>query len=92
MSSRSNCSHFVVFRGVKKVLVTLGANGSLLVTENEIHHVPSEKVKAIDTTGAGTILHEHYLVIVNTTVLHIRRREKTADFCDFTIFKLIHFD
>jgi ribokinase len=40
-------------KGVKKVLVTLGENGSLLVTENEVYHSPSEKVKAVDTTGAG---------------------------------------
>jgi ribokinase len=43
------------YRGVKKVLLTLGENGSLLVSETEVHHVPSEKVKAIDTTGAGTV-------------------------------------
>ena len=40
-------------KGVAKVIVTMGADGSLLVTEDEIRHFPSEKVKAIDTTAAG---------------------------------------
>lgn len=40
-------------KGVAKVTVTMGADGSLLVTEDEIRHFPSEKVKAIDTTAAG---------------------------------------
>lgn len=40
-------------KGVGKVIVTMGADGSLLATEDEIRHFPSEKVKAIDTTAAG---------------------------------------
>lgn len=40
-------------RGPKKVILTLGARGSLLVTPDEIELVPAEVVKAVDTTGAG---------------------------------------
>jgi ribokinase len=41
-------------RGVHTVIVTLGENGSLLVTEDETFHAPiEEKVQAVDTTGAG---------------------------------------
>lgn len=39
--------------GVKKIIVTLGKDGSLLYDKNNIHLVPSIKVEALDTTGAG---------------------------------------
>eukprot|EP01086_Lenisia_limosa_P002223 TRINITY_DN1486_c0_g1_i2.p1 TRINITY_DN1486_c0_g1~~TRINITY_DN1486_c0_g1_i2.p1 ORF type:complete len:320 (+),score=60.66 TRINITY_DN1486_c0_g1_i2:68-1027(+) len=39
--------------GCKKVIVTLGSNGCLVVTDDEATHVPVPKVQAIDTTGAG---------------------------------------
>jgi sugar/nucleoside kinase (ribokinase family) len=41
------------YRGAKQVLVTLGERGSLFVSSDSVTHEPSEKVKAIDTTGAG---------------------------------------
>jgi ribokinase len=40
-------------RGAGKVILTLGENGSLLVTGEESSHVPAIKVKAVDSTGAG---------------------------------------
>ncbi len=40
-------------RGAGKVILTLGENGSLLVTEGQVLHVPALKVKALDSTGAG---------------------------------------
>jgi len=45
----------LVGRGVKNVLITLGAEGVVCATqkEEEIFHVPAFKVKAIDTVGAG---------------------------------------
>jgi ribokinase len=43
----------MVTRGAKQVLVTLGERGSLFVSKDLVHHEPAEKVKAIDTTGAG---------------------------------------
>jgi len=39
--------------GAGKVILTLGERGSLLVTEKETVHVPAQKVKALDSTGAG---------------------------------------
>ena len=38
---------------MKTVIVTLGANGALLVTEKQITHVPTFKVDVVDTTAAG---------------------------------------
>ena len=40
-------------KGVKNVIVTLGSKGSLVCTPEGREFVPSRKVKAIDTTGAG---------------------------------------
>ncbi len=40
-------------RGAGKVILTLGENGSLLVTEGQSLHVPAVPVKALDSTGAG---------------------------------------
>jgi ribokinase len=39
-------------RGAKTVLVTLGAQG-VLVVEQQVRHVPGLSVQAVDTTGAG---------------------------------------
>jgi ribokinase len=39
--------------GAGTVILTLGERGSLLVTNDHSEHIPVEKVKAIDTTGAG---------------------------------------
>jgi ribokinase len=40
-------------KGVKTVIVTLGANGALLVTDKQALHIPSLKVDVVDTTAAG---------------------------------------
>jgi ribokinase len=40
-------------RGVSRVVCTLGERGSLLVASDEVVRVPTERVDAADTTGAG---------------------------------------
>jgi ribokinase len=40
-------------RGVRQVVVTLGAKGALLCTPEGSQHVPGRKVVPVDTTGAG---------------------------------------
>ena len=40
-------------RGMGRVVVTLGAEGALLVSREEVWHVPPVRVQARDTTGAG---------------------------------------
>jgi ribokinase len=40
-------------RGLRTVILTLGARGSLLVTPDTVQHVPAPQVRAVDTTGAG---------------------------------------
>lgn len=40
-------------RGAGTVILTLGEQGSLLVSSDRVEHVPVKPVKAVDTTGAG---------------------------------------
>ena len=40
-------------KGVKNILVTLGSEGCLFVTEEEEEYFPARKVEAVDTTAAG---------------------------------------
>jgi ribokinase len=40
-------------RGARRIILTLGERGSLLVTGEEVIHVPALEVKALDSTGAG---------------------------------------
>ncbi len=47
------CAEKFLKAGVKGVIVTLGANGSLLASENGIEHLPGFKVNTVDSTGAG---------------------------------------
>lgn len=40
-------------RGPRTIILTLGARGSLLVTDEGSQHLPAPAVQAVDTTGAG---------------------------------------
>ncbi|MGB7876137.1 MAG: ribokinase [Anaerolineales bacterium] len=40
-------------KGVKTVIVTLGANGALLVTDEKVTYIPTFNVDVVDTTAAG---------------------------------------
>lgn len=39
--------------GINQVIVTIGSKGSLIVTKDEVTHVPALKVEVKDTTAAG---------------------------------------
>ncbi|MGA3087297.1 MAG: ribokinase [Terriglobales bacterium] len=39
--------------GVRRVIITLGVNGSLLAGAESMEHVPAFSVKSVDSTGAG---------------------------------------
>ncbi|HKW67116.1 MAG TPA: ribokinase [Terriglobales bacterium] len=43
----------LISAGVKNVIITLGENGALLVTESATERFPALAVRAVDTTGAG---------------------------------------
>ena len=40
-------------KGIKSLVVTLGAEGALVVENGRAVHIAAEKVEAVDTTGAG---------------------------------------
>jgi ribokinase len=43
----------LISRGVKRVVMTLGEKGALVMTANSSSYIPAIKVSAEDTTGAG---------------------------------------
>lgn len=47
------CATRLLSGGVKRVIITLGANGSLLAAPDGTEHVPAFRVQSIDSTGAG---------------------------------------
>jgi ribokinase len=47
------CATKLVADGIKRVIITLGANGSLLASRDGSEHVPPFAVNAIDSSGAG---------------------------------------
>jgi ribokinase len=47
------CAEKLIADGIRRVIITLGANGSLLATRDGSEHVAPFAVKSIDSTGAG---------------------------------------
>jgi ribokinase len=47
------CAETLLSGGVKRVILTLGANGSLLAGREAMEHIPAFRMKSIDSTGAG---------------------------------------
>jgi ribokinase len=47
------CAAKLVEGGIRRVIITLGANGSLLASREGTEHVPPFAVESIDSTGAG---------------------------------------
>jgi ribokinase len=47
------CAERLLTGGIKRIILTLGANGSLLASPEGMEHVPAFSVKSVDSTGAG---------------------------------------
>jgi ribokinase len=47
------CAESLVSEGIRRVIVTMGANGSLVAGSGLSEHVPAFAVKSVDSTGAG---------------------------------------
>ena len=47
------CAEKLLAGGIRRVIITLGANGSLLAGRDLKEHLPAFPVKAVDSTGAG---------------------------------------
>jgi ribokinase len=48
-----DCAAWLLERGLRRVIVTLGGNGALLAGPEGARHVPAHPVQPVDTTGAG---------------------------------------
>ncbi|MBN1131930.1 MAG: ribokinase [Bacteroidales bacterium] len=55
IESAAEAGKWFLNRGVRTAIITLGHQGSVLVTEGLTRHFPALKVEAVDTTGAGDI-------------------------------------
>ena len=51
--SAERASKILLERGAQTIIVTLGANGALVVTRENTKHIPAYKVNVVDTTAAG---------------------------------------
>lgn len=47
------CAEQLLGGGIRRVIITLGANGSLLAGAEGCEHIPPFTVKSVDSTGAG---------------------------------------
>jgi ribokinase len=55
MESAAEAAKLIRQRGVETVIITLGEKGALVLHEEELTHVPTIPVKAVDTTAAGDV-------------------------------------
>ena len=53
LDDAKKCAQQFLDGGLKRVIITLGANGSLLASRDGSQHIPPFPVKSIDSTGAG---------------------------------------
>lgn len=53
LSTAETAATRLIAMGASKVIITLGAQGSLLANGTRLEHFPAPKVKAVDTTAAG---------------------------------------
>ena len=47
------CAEKLLSGGVSRIIITLGANGSLLASREGMEHIAAFSVKSVDSTGAG---------------------------------------
>jgi len=53
LEDAQKCAEELLAGGIRRVIITLGANGSLLAGRDVKEHLPAFPVKAVDSTGAG---------------------------------------
>jgi ribokinase len=53
LDDAKKCAEKLLSSGIRRVIITLGANGSLLAGREGMEHVPAFSVKSVDSTGAG---------------------------------------
>src|SRR5204863_10220472 len=53
LDDAKKCAAKLLGDGIGRVIITLGANGSLLASRDGMEHLPAFTVKSLDSTGAG---------------------------------------
>ena len=53
LDDAKKCASQLLSSGVRRVIITLGANGSLLAGAEGTEHLPAFPMKSVDSTGAG---------------------------------------
>ncbi|HTS56602.1 MAG TPA: ribokinase [Terriglobales bacterium] len=53
LDDAKKCAGKLLSQGIRSVILTLGANGSLLAGHDGMEHVPAFPVNSVDTSGAG---------------------------------------
>jgi ribokinase len=53
LDDAKKCAEKLLGYDIKRVIITLGANGSLLASKEGMQHLPAFPVKSVDSTGAG---------------------------------------
>ena len=53
LEDAKRCAAGFLKAGIRRVIITLGANGALLAGGEGMEHVPAFQVKTVDSTGAG---------------------------------------
>jgi len=53
LDEAKKCAEKLLSSGIRRVIITLGANGTLLAGLEGMEHVPAFSVKSVDSTGAG---------------------------------------
>jgi ribokinase len=53
VADAQSCAQKLIAGGIRRVIITLGSNGSLLATRDGCQHVPPFSVASVDSTGAG---------------------------------------
>ena len=66
------CAEKLVSCGIRRVIITLGANGSLLATRDACEHVSPFAVNSIDSTGAGDAFIGSFAVFLGEGVPEIQ--------------------
>lgn len=53
IASAKKAAQHIVSQGAKRVIITMGSRGALILEGNQFQHIPAFPAVSVDTTGAG---------------------------------------
>ena len=71
LDDAKRCAQHLLDTGIGRVIITLGATGSLLAGQDGMTHVPAFKVAAVDSTGAGDAFIGSFAVFLGEGVAEV---------------------